>query len=413
MMTAWRVLVALGLIASQATFEQTIRDLKSPDPGVRLRAVQLLKESAFPEAALPLAAVITDPEDAVQLEAIAAELNIFLAEKIVPRKRIGLVIEVRSQIAADAAFSRGSSAVGPRQVPAAVLTALLTASRDQTPRVALEALYAFGTLSPQAAGGERRGLLRASGPDLAAMLGAPDPATRFAALRVISRLFEKRPNDEPIEPTVGDAVITALNEQDRPMREAAIDALGAMRYERAVQALTDLHEYFRRGDLATATFAALARIGHTSSVPLFTAALTGKDSAERALAIEGLTRTRNASHLAAVQAAVAADHSDDVQLAGSFAAVMLSSASLDPLVDKLLQPRARDRARGYLIEIAPGHAAAFSRQIQDPEPRLRGEIVDILGLSGDRAALPLVEPLTRDPNPIVALAAQRAVDRLR
>jgi len=186
-----------------------------------------------------------------------------------------------------------------------------------------------------------------------------------------------------------------------------------MRYERAVQALTDLRQYFRRGDLATATFAALARIGHASSVPLFTAALTGKDSAERALAIEGLTRTRNAGHLAAIQAAVAADHSDDVQLAGSFADVMLSSASLDPLVDKLLQPRTRDRASVYLIEIAPGHAAAFSRQVQDPEPRLRGEIVDILGLSGDRAALPLVQPLTKDPNPIVALAAQRAVDRLR
>ena len=56
--------------------------------------------------------------------------------------------------------------------------------------------------------GDRRELLRASGPDLAAMLGAPDPGVRFAALRVLGRVFEKRPQDEPIETTVGDAIIT-------------------------------------------------------------------------------------------------------------------------------------------------------------------------------------------------------------
>jgi HEAT repeat protein len=399
--------------ASQASFEQTTRDLASPDANVRMRAVQLLKEAAYPEAAVPLAKLVTDPEDAVQLEAIAAELNIFLAEKIVPRKRIGLVIEVRSQIAADAAFSRGPSAVGPRSVPMDVLTALRAASRDTTPRVALEALYAFGTLAPQSGGAERRELLRASGPDLAAMLGAPDQGVRFAAIRVLGRLFEKRPQDDPIETTVGDAVITALNEKDRPMREAAIQTLGAMRYERAVQALTDLYQYFRRGDLAGTTLDALARIGHPSSVPLFTAALTGKDSAFKAIAIEGLARTRDATNLAAIEAALAGERGDSVLLAGTFAAVLLSHAPIDPLIEALLQPRVHDRVREYLIEIAPGRTSAFARQLQDPDARLRGQVVDILGLSGDRAALPLVEPLMNDQNPVVALAAERAVARLR
>jgi HEAT repeat protein len=407
--------VALGAsaAASQASFEQTTRDLASPDANVRMRAVQLLKEAAYPEAAVPLAKLVTDPEDAVQLEAIAAELNIFLAEKIVPRKRIGLVIEVRSQIAADAAFSRGPSAVGPRSVPMDVLTALRAASRDTTPRVALEALYAFGTLAPQSGGAERRELLRASGPDLAAMLGAPDQGVRFAAIRVLGRLFEKRPQDDPIETTVGDAVITALNEEDRPMREVAIQTLGAMRYERAVQALTDLYQYFRRGDLAGTTLDALARIGHPSSVPLFTAALTGKDSAFKAIAIEGLARTRDATNLAAIEAALAGERGDSVLLAGTFAAVLLSHAPIDPLIEALSQPRAHDRVREYLIEIAPGRTSDFARQLQDPDARLRGQVVDILGLSGDRAALPLVEPLMNDQNPVVALAAERAVARLR
>ena len=73
-------------------------DLSSTDAGVRLRAVQMLKDAAYAEAAVPLAALVTDPQDEVQLEAIAAELNIFLAEQVVTRKRIGLVIEVRKRL---------------------------------------------------------------------------------------------------------------------------------------------------------------------------------------------------------------------------------------------------------------------------------------------------------------------------
>src|SRR5229473_1023396 len=114
----------------QTTFEQTARDLASLDPGVRLRAVRLLKEAAYPEAAVPLAKLVTDPEDDVQLEAIAAELNIFLAEKIVPHKRVGFVVEVRNKIAADVAFSNGPGMLGTRPVPPEVLTALRAAVRD-------------------------------------------------------------------------------------------------------------------------------------------------------------------------------------------------------------------------------------------------------------------------------------------
>src|SRR5215510_14029353 len=63
---------------AQVSFEQATRDLASPDAGTRLKAAQMLKEAGYPEAAVPLAALVTDPADEVQLEAIAAELNIFL-----------------------------------------------------------------------------------------------------------------------------------------------------------------------------------------------------------------------------------------------------------------------------------------------------------------------------------------------
>jgi HEAT repeat protein len=405
-----------ALESSQVSFEQATRDLASADPNTRMRAVQLLKATPYPEAAVPLAKVITDPEDDIQLQAIAAELNVFLAEKIVPRKRVGFVIEVRNKISAETAFSTGHSALGPRPVPMEVLAALRAGARDNNPRVALEALYAFGALAPitNARGGSvRRELLRASGPDLAAMLGAPDPAFRYAALRVITRVFEKRLGDEPIETTVGDAVITALNENDRGIRGGAIQALGAMRYKRAVQALTDLFQYYGKGDFAAASLDALARIAHPASAPLFTAALTAKNSTLKGTAIEGLARLGDTNNLAAIQAALGGERSEGVLLAGNFAAVLLSGASIDPLTDALQRPKFRDQVWQYLVEFGPGHTTAFSRQALDPDRRLRADVADILGLSGDPAALAIVEPMLKDQDPQVALAAERAVARLK
>src|SRR5258706_7804168 len=129
--------------AAQVSFDQETRDLASPDANLRLRTAQRLKEAAPLEAAVPLAALVTDSQDDVQFEAIAAEVNIFLADKIVPRRRVGLVIEMRNKIAADAAFSAGPLAIGPRPVPMEVLTALRTAVRDDNRQVGLEALYAL------------------------------------------------------------------------------------------------------------------------------------------------------------------------------------------------------------------------------------------------------------------------------
>jgi hypothetical protein len=206
----------------------------------------MLKEAAYQEAAVPLAALVTDSVDEIQLEAIGAELNIFLSE------------------------------------------------RDDNPRVALEALYAFGVLAVEPGGAARRELLRVSGPDLAALIGVPDPALRYAAVRVIGRLFAKRAQDDPIEETVGDAVITALNDSDRTVKSAAMQALGTLRYGRAVQALTDLFQYYGKGEPAEAALDAIARIANSASGPLFTAQLTAKSAALRGIAVEGLARLGDA-----------------------------------------------------------------------------------------------------------------------
>ena len=407
------VALSVAVVSAQPSFEKTIADLASKDPATRLRAVQLLKQTSYPEAAVPLAALVNDPQDDIQFEAIAAELNIFLAERIVTRKRVALVVEVRNAVQAEAAFSAGPNALGALAVPIPVLTALRTAARDENPRVGVEAIYAFGTLAIEPGGVERRDLLRAAGPDIAAFIGSSDPAMRYAAVRVLGRVFAKRAADEAIESTVGDAVITALNDNNRAVKAAAMSALGAMRYQRGMQALTDLFTYYGKGDAAQAAFDALARIAHPSSVPLFTAQLTSKTAEFRGIAMEGLARAGDTSQLAAITSIVEKEHSPNVSLAGLFAMVMLGKTPTDRVTDWLGKPTLRGQAKGYLIEIAPGRTGTFSHALLDGDPQIRADVCDVLGLAGDPAAIAVLEPLVQDREPQVSRAAERAIARLK
>src|SRR6266850_6447766 len=128
-----------ALLFAQVPFDQAIGGLSSKDPKVRLHAATLLKESAYLESAIPLAKLISDPDNAVQLEAIAAEVNIFTAGKGGP-KRVGFItIEDRSHPAAQSIFDAGTLALGPAPVPPAVLLTLRLATRDDSPKVSLEA----------------------------------------------------------------------------------------------------------------------------------------------------------------------------------------------------------------------------------------------------------------------------------
>jgi HEAT repeat protein len=407
------LLLGINTPAAQVPFEQVAANLSSADAAVRLRAARQLKEAAYPEAAVPLARLVTDPVDAVQVEAIAAELNIFLAEKIVPRRRVGLVIEVRNNIAADRAFSQGPLALGPRPVPDEVLTALVAAAHDTTPRVAIEALYAFGTLGVEPGGARRRELLRRIGPDLIAIVGVANPALRYAAVRVVGRVFEKRAHDEPVDERVGDAIVAMLNDNDRNIRGAAMQALGAMWYERAVSALTEQFKFLGRGPLAEQALGAIARIAHASSVDLLATELASKNDAIKAIAIEGLARVGDRSRLGSIESALAGETNDGVLLAGTFASILLSDSPIEPLSEALRRPRLADQARHYLIEVAPGRTAAFRRHAQDPDVEIRSGIADVLGLAGDVTALPIVEAMVSDRDPQVAMAAQRAVARLQ
>jgi HEAT repeat protein len=241
----------------------------------------------------------------------------------------------------------------------------------------------------------------------------PEPARRYAALRVIGRVFEQRRQDEPVDQSIGDAVIALLNEKDRALKVAAMQALGAMRYERSVQALIELFQYYGKGDEAAAALDALARIGHASAVPLFTAQLQTRNAPLRGIAIEGLARMGDRARLGDIQSAIGGERDDAVLLAGAFGSAMLANAPIESITEALARPKLHDQARQYLVELVQGRPTLLTRQAQDPDARIRADVADVLGLAGDPAALPLAESLSKDTDPQVARAAERAVARLR
>jgi HEAT repeat protein len=258
-------------------------------------------------------------------------------------------------------------------------------------------------------------VLDTSGPDIAAMIGAQDDVTRVAAVRVLGRVFEERPGDPPLETTVGDAIVGALNDRQPDVRAAALDALGAIRYERAVGALTDLFRYYRNGVVAEAALDAIARIAHGSSGNLLVEQLSSKTADVRGIAFEGLARLGDRGRLAAVQPALAAERNGVVRLAGSFAVAALSDAPLTPLVEALDDPKLRDQAFRYLVDLAQRSPEGFGPLMQSrgKDVRIRADLVNALALGRNPSALPLVEPLTKDSDPQVARAATRAVAWLR
>lgn len=398
------VLTCANYSAAQAPFDTAVRDLSSADAAVRLRAVRMLEESASPESAVPLASAVADSDAAVRTNAIAAELNIFLDEKIGGRR------STRSM--AESAFARGPLALGPLPVPMQVLTALRTAIRDTDPRVAREALYAFGTLAVAPSGDERRALLRAAVPDLVSLIGASNPDTRLGAVQVAGRVFAWRPDDEAVDAGIGDALTHALNDSDRAIKSAAMRALGDVRFGRSVQALTELFGFYEKGELAEQAFAALARIAPRTSASLFEEQLTSKNAAFVRSAAEGLTRLGERDALPQIETGIGTARDESVQLARAFASAALGAGSVDAVADAVRRSRLRDQAIEYLAELLRVRSSDFPRLVQDPDPALRTAIADAIALSRDRAALPLAEMLAKDPDPQVARAAARGVQWL-
>jgi HEAT repeat protein len=382
--------------AQQQRFDDVIRNLRNPDAKVRLMAVQLLHESKYPEAIGPIAALVNDPVDQIQLEAIAAELSFFLFEDVRTRKRVAGFVEVRNPGRAAAAFDQGPLAVAPHAAPPELVDALLRAIDDENAKVRSEAIYALGTIA-------RGPLSAAQSAQLIKALDHYDPAIRAAAARVSGRLKVA---------SAGDALMKAVNDSQPPVRYASMRALGEIRDRRAVPVLTEQLNFYGKGEAAWSALDALAHLADPSSVPLFKARLADKDPFLRRASAEGLGRTGDSSELPALEIGAGNDGSEMVRAAMAFALQKLGRNYLPRLVESL-DSKAAPQVAEYFVELGSAVAPPLASHLQDPSPEIRANVATVLGAIGDTTTVAALQPLAQDKDRGVAQAAARAIERLK
>ena len=383
--------------AQQLRFDDVVRNLRNPDPKARLSAVHLLRDAKYPEAITPMAALVLDPIDEIQLETIAAELGFFLEQDVKSKRMVGFVLEKRKSAIAQAAFDLGPYAVWPRAVPSELVTNLLQAVDDDNAKVRLEAMYATGVIArmPLAADQVER---------LTKALDHYDPAVRAAAARVIGRLKV---------PGTADALLKAVNDSQAAVRYAALRALGAIRDERAVSALTEQFAYYRKGEGAWSALDALAQIGAKASIPLFRERMIDRDPYLRRAAIDGLGRAGDTASIDHLEKTATTDESAMVRVATAFALQKLGRNYAARIVDLMASPKVIVQAQEYLVELGPSITPTILPRLQEPDPDVREAVADVLGVIGDASTIAALEAATKDRDASVVSAAKRAIARIR
>lgn len=382
------VLVALAAASTQ-DWQAVIAQLRDGRSSRKIDALRRLNEAAYGAAAEYAAPLVTDPDDDVQFAAIDAELTFFLAEPIG---------EKRGRSRAQEAFEAGPLVRAAAAAPPVLIDHLITATADGNARIRFDALHALGVIAePPLRPEETRRLM--------AGLQHDDAVMRTATARVLGRL-------RALE--AGDALVNALNDPNELVQEYAGEALGLLRNDRAVQALTDRVNYYNKGPMASAALLALARIAHLSSRDLFRAKLTDPDPTMRRAAVEGVGRLRDRPSLEAVRTIAKSDATDEVRLAGLFALDRLGEPQLEGIAQATSQGALAVQARDYLLETGPTAAPALLTVLaKTVDPSARVTLVRLLGFVGGNADAQIVESLAKDSDVRVARAAAIAAARLR
>ncbi|MGH9162524.1 MAG: HEAT repeat domain-containing protein, partial [Vicinamibacteraceae bacterium] len=327
-------LAAAGTLArgpQAPTFDSVVAQLESADPAVRRGALRALGESGYPEAIGPISALLRDPLDDIQIEAVNTLVRFFVAEPLRTRRYIGIV-EIRNTNLAEAAFDLGPYHVIPHLVPPALPANLASAMADESARTRVQAVYALGVMAhPSVDGRTAQALIR--------LLKDPGADIRRAAARVAGRLRVQQ---------AGEALIEAMNDRDERVRSAAMRAVGEVREWRALQALTDLFTYYERGPLAEAALDGLARIAHASSQDLFRKKLGDSSPLIRRYAVEGLARSGNRAAATAAATELEGEQDEGVRVAVAFAAAASRGAGAERLTAALAGDERQDQAMDYL-----------------------------------------------------------------
>jgi HEAT repeat protein len=401
-------------------FETVIAGLKSPQPTQRIGSLVLLRQAGYLEAAPAIAPLLADTDPTVQGAAVETALTLYLVDPNYTYAFGRSIVKDKGATLALLAFVQGPGATIANPVPPEIIRGLVQATGSSAPTVRFDAAYTLAVLG-------RPLVLQGRLPDanavfecLIAILRESNPVMKQAATNALGRLLgaaylrgDTNTDIASIRAEAGDLLVGGLNEADLDLRLASMGALGEMRYDRAVQSLTDLFNYHKKGAEAMAAFDAVAKIGHPGSLPVFLAQLGNRDALVRRVAIEGIARTGDAEAMAQMEARTGRDQSAYVGHARAFAKARTGDFSqMAKLVQGFKYSSLQSDTFAYLVELGPAAAGELSPYATNGDAKVRAGVAEVLGIVGDDKVLGLIEVLMRDRSSLVAEAAARSQKRL-
>jgi HEAT repeat protein len=378
----------LGLAKFRPAIPALLPLADDSDPSVR-RQVELALEEMGDIGVLPgLVRLTADTEPAIRDRAVQAVVNLYLPRDTGPTAALAKLGNLINPWA-----DEYSDAIVEPDIPVdpSVVTALRARMTDAEDRIRRHASRGLGILHAEAAIPEL----------LVAVAEDRNTEVRFEAVRALRKIGDA---------SVGDRLLPILNLNVDRVRNEIITTLGSLRYQGAVADLTKAFQQAKPGDRSRAlALSALADIADPSSRPVFLDAKADKDASLRLYGTEGLARLADASLGTTMSADRLVEKNPRVQAAQAFGLLRTGREEyLDELVRALGKLTTRDLAREYLLETAPAQRPALFAN-RPTSANVRAELAEVFGLMGDRAALPALEELGRDPDRDVARNAERAV----
>lgn len=414
------LVLASGSVAFAATklsFADLLANLKSPTAKTRQEAAAALGKSHRREAVAPLAALVRDPEPKVRLEVVHALREL--------RDLSAVPALVTSMQDGDPPIRE--EAIGALvQVYAerdenAPLDRFLQAFSDEYDRASVPPYTRVEPTVFQALATALTDEQRSIREDAAYAMGILDGHTEMRALT--AALADPEPKVRAAAATSigkigstadGRSLIPLLADDSMDVRNRVLQALGVLRVREAGPALREMYEANRRKEFGLRALGCLSRIADPAQADLFRDLLQDTDPDRRRVAVEGLARVSDTSLLGAFKKDYQRERSDEMKLAYTFAITLLGDhAFLDSLVLNLSSKAFGKRARSYILELGAPIVPELYPYLNDQDAEIRVGLCDLIAQLGNPDAIGHLQPLLSDPNTTVADRANRAVERLK
>jgi len=372
--------------------------LKNPKTDVRVEAVKQLTAARALDA-LVQATHDNDPE--VQIEATDGIVDFYLPGYVQTGfsgsiKRVGGSIKGRFTDTNDQVID---PYVVPRPDAVAAVGALARGGGNMTSRA--NAARAVGIL---------RG--RAAVPDLLEALRSKDTTVLYESLVALQKI-----RDEAAGPKIG----FLLNDLNPKVQIAAIETTGLLRNREAAPDLIGVIKRTKDSKVRRAALGSLAMLADPSARPIFQQYLSDKDEKLRGAAAEGFARLRTPADSTVLEQAWQDETKTSPRVSLAFALVMLGRTEISEfsplqfLINTLNSSAYKGEALALLTEAArdAGTRNALYVPLAGATKDEKIGLSRVLSVSGDKASLPHLEKVSRDPDPEVAQEGLRALKNLQ